>query len=540
MELKFVFLYSKNKKRIIMKQLKVVAVIFSSIILISATGCSAISKLIKSDPIKEMLLATPVGTLERMEATEVNQSTPVPQSEQLLLSDDFSDPDSGWSILSDDLGSTDYVNGTYQVIAIKESNYNWGVAGQTYNDVRVDVDVDVIETNPSLDDGFGVDCRIQENGDGYGFRIASDGYIAIELFSNDETTELVEWEFNDAVYTDGRTNHLTAICNGSQFSFFVNDIKVATTNDSTFSTGDLALSAYSGEADAITVTFDNLEVHSVVGAAVEPPQGEYSLEVNNPTDFEICGMFIVPSSEDYWKDNLLVDGDNIAPGENKTFSNLSDPSVDLRAETCDFFTVSEGYEIDLSTTTSYTLEAPRLLLHQPFDNTEGWPSGVVDGGMVSSNNGMYSLVVSEAEKLVTATGKFSGQDLVLFANASLVKAGGGDMGIYGITCRMRPDGSGIFFAIRGDGMASIIAINKGEMEQLTDWSSSEYIHAGLDSNNIEADCLGSDYTMFVNGDYVGTVEDTRYQNGKVGVAVFSPAGESTEADFDFLDVYAGE
>lgn len=523
-----------------MKPLKVVTAIFAFLFLISATGCSAITDLIKSDPIKEMLLATPVGTLERMEATEVVLSTPGPQSEQLIHSDDFSDPDSGWSIISDELGTTDYVNGAYQVTAIKERNYNWGVAGQTFSDVRVDVDVDVLETNPSLDDGFGVDCRIQDNGDGYGFRISSDGYIAIVMFENKEPVTLIEWEMNDAVYTDGRTNHLTAICDGSQLSFIVNDIQVATTTDSTFSSGDLALSAYSGEAGAITVAFDNLEVRSTNGAAVEPALGDYSLEVINPTDFEICGLFIVPSTEEFWNDDLLADGETIAPGENKTFSNLTASSVDLRAETCDYFTVSEGYEIDLSTDTSFTFEGPRLLLHQPFDSSEGWPSGVVDGGVISSHNGDYSITVSEAEKLVTATSNFSGQDLVLFANASLVKTGGGDMGIYGISCRMRTDGSGIFFAIRGDGMASIIAINKGEMEQLTDWSSSEFIHAGVDSNSIEGDCLGSEFTMFVNGDYIGRVEDTRYQSGKVGVAVFSPAGESTQADFDYLDVYAGE
>jgi len=78
------------------------------------------------------------------------------------------------------------------------------------------------------------------------------------------------------------------------------------------------------------------------------------------------------------------------------------------------------------------------------------------------------------------------------------------------------------------------------MEQLTDWTPSEFIDAGVGENNIEADCLDTYFTMFVNGDYVAYVEDSRYQSGKVGVAVFSPAGASTQADFDFLDVYAGD
>ena len=524
-----------------MKTKQLMTILFALLMGIGLTGCGAIRDLIKSDPIKDMLLATVVGTLEHTTGTELTQPTQVPM--QIVLTDDFSDPNSGWSVVSDEYGTSEYTNGTYQVTAIQENQYNWGVAGQNFKDIMIDVDVEVIKTNSSLENGFGVDCRVQENGDGYGFRIDSDGNIAIEKFENQENIVLVDWVSNDAVFTDGRSNHLTAICSGSQLTLKVNDIQVATANDSTFASGDLALSAYSGDTDPITVAFDNLTVRSVNGAVENSTtaQGNYSLEVSDSTDFEICSLFIVPSNADFWQDDLLAEGETIAPGESKTFSGLGDASVDIRAETCDFFTVDEAYHIDLLNTSTYALSAPRLLLHQPFTSIDGWPSGVVDGGMVSNRNGeVYSLTVSEAEKLVTATSSFSGQDLVLFAKTALVKAGGGDMGIYGITCRMRADGSGIFFAIRGDGMASIIAVKSGEMEQLTDWASSEYINAGIASNNIEAHCEGSDYTMYVNGDYIGSIEDTRYQSGKVGVAVFSPAGESTQADFDFLDVYAGE
>lgn len=528
-----------------MKTYRLFTLVAAFVFLFVASGCGVISDLIKSDPIKEMLLATPAGTLERVDPTVVIESTPMVQStaipDKVLFFDGFNDPDSGWSIFSDDYGSADYVDGKYQVKAIQENQYNWGVAGKNFDNVKIDVDVDVIMTNSDQNDAFGVDCRIQENGDGYGFRISSDGYYAIELYNNQENIGLVDFEYDDAIFTDGRTNHITAVCDGSQLTLWVNDIQLASVQDSTFSSGDLALTALSFETDPITVAFDNLEVRSIGESSVIEVEGDYSLVISNPTDYEICGVFIVPSIEEFWGENLLSDAEIIAAGESKTFSNLSNSSVDVRAETCEFFTVDEEYEIDLSNTSTLTLEGPRLLLHQPFDSTDGWPSGVVDGGMISNINGdVYSLTVSEAEKLVPATSNYSGQDLVLFANASLVKAGGGGMGIYGITCRMQPDGSGIFFAIRGDGMTSIIGINSGEMEQLTDWASSDYVNAGIDSNYIEADCLGSDFTMFVNGDYRAYVEDTRFQSGKVGVAVFSPAGESTQADFDFLDVYAGE
>ena len=526
-----------------MKKISIFYLVFALVLAVGLSGCGVISKLIQSDPIKEMILATPAGTLERLEPTEVVQATDFPPVDTLLFSDDFSDPDSGWDILDDEYGTTNYVDGTYQIVAIQKSNYNWGVAGQYFSDVIIDVDVDILDDNAETEDGFGVDCRIQENGDGYGFRIDTKGNIAIELFYEDETTELVDWEYNDAVYTDGRTNHLTAICNGAELTLLVNDVEVASTTDYTFFSGDIALSVYSGSADPITAAFDNLTVHSATIADVNVPaaSGGFELEVNNESDFTICGLFIVPSEEEFWSDDLLEDGESIAPGESRVFSGLPQSSVDVRAETCDFFTVNEGYEVDLNSTTSYDLAGPRQLLHQPFDNADGWPNGVVEGGMVSNSNGeVYSVTVTEAEKLVTVSSDFSGQDLILFAKASMVKAGADDMGMYGLTCRMQPNGNGVFFAIRGDGLASIIAINGGEMEQLTEWTASEFIDAGVGENNIEADCLDSYFTMFVNGDYVAYVEDTRYQSGKVGVEVFSPAGESTQADFDFIDVYAGE
>jgi uncharacterized protein YceK len=236
-----------------------VAIILIAILSISA--CSQANSA-ASNPASGMQVATIAGTLERMQPGEPTSTPGVAPKPKgiILLQDDFSNPDSGWSIYSDDYGTVGYENNTYTVKAIKAKEYNWGVAGVDLSDVRIDADVSVLETNTKKNDGFGVDCRIQENGDGYGFRITSDGYIGIFLFQDTKSVTLIDWLESNAIYTDGSSNHLTAVCKGNQFTFLVNGINVGQVQDDTFTHGDIALSAVSFEDEPVKVAFDNLVV----------------------------------------------------------------------------------------------------------------------------------------------------------------------------------------------------------------------------------------------------------------------------------------
>lgn len=193
-------------------------------------------------------------------------STPRPTADLgpgILLQDDFSDPKSGWEISTSDYGLVGYENDRYKVESYIEDTYNWCVAGINAADIRIEVDVDVAATVENGNDAFGVDCRVQENGDGYGFRISSDGYIGISKYVETKGIELQEWITSDAVYMDGRTNHLTAICQGDHLQFLVNDVNVAEVIDDTFTTGDIGFSALTFDPGTITVLFDNIIVQEL-------------------------------------------------------------------------------------------------------------------------------------------------------------------------------------------------------------------------------------------------------------------------------------
>ena len=60
----------------------------------------------------------------------------------------------------------------------------------------------------------------------------------------------------------GKLNHLTAICEGNHFSFYVNDVFIAEVVDDTFASGDIALSAISFSTDPVKVLFDDIIVYS--------------------------------------------------------------------------------------------------------------------------------------------------------------------------------------------------------------------------------------------------------------------------------------
>ncbi len=58
----------------------------------------------------------------------------------ILLSDDFSDENSGWDRYSDTETITDYDNGIYRIFVSETNMDYWANPGKNFTDVRVEVD----------------------------------------------------------------------------------------------------------------------------------------------------------------------------------------------------------------------------------------------------------------------------------------------------------------------------------------------------------------------------------------------------------------
>ena len=177
-----------------------------------------------------------------------------------LLQDDFSDSGSGWEIGDYDGGSVGYRDGAYFVTSTVSELGVWGVANRSFDDLVIEVDATQVSAGPVSDNAYGVTCREQGDGNGYYLRISGDGYYSIVKVEGGGPVVLVDWEGSSAIRQGNETNRIRAVCDGVTLKLSVNGEHLATVEDSTFTSGDIAFTATTYENEATEIHFDNLVV----------------------------------------------------------------------------------------------------------------------------------------------------------------------------------------------------------------------------------------------------------------------------------------
>jgi len=178
----------------------------------------------------------------------------------VLFQDDFSNTGSGWEEGDFDYGSVGYGDGFYKVVSSGQGETMWGAAYKDFTDVVIDVDATVISGPTNYNNDYGVVCRMQENGDGYYLLISSDGLYSILLGAGDSFNPLVDWTESSTIKQGNTSNHIQAICSGSNMTLVVNGKELVKTQDSTHASGDIGLTATTYESTPAEVHFDNLMV----------------------------------------------------------------------------------------------------------------------------------------------------------------------------------------------------------------------------------------------------------------------------------------
>jgi hypothetical protein len=190
----------------------------------------------------------------------LQKETPTSLPGTVVLQDDFSDPNSGWEEDVFDTGSLGYSQGKYVVTSTYPSTAIWGVAGQDYTDVVIEVEATQVRAPASNNNDYGVMCRVKLSGDGYSFNISGDGYYSIQKMTDNAFSDLVGWTESSAIRKGNSTNRLGVVCQGNHLSLYVNGTLLAEVTDNAYSEGDIALSATTYEDQATEVQFDNLVV----------------------------------------------------------------------------------------------------------------------------------------------------------------------------------------------------------------------------------------------------------------------------------------
>ena len=118
-------------------------------------------------------------------------------------------------------------------------------------------------------------------------------------------------------------------------------------------------------------------------------------------------------------------------------------------------------------------------------------------------------------------------------------AGGGDIGEMGLVCRWQDELNVYLLTIRSDGKYGILRKVDGveEFVGMEDYQFSSAINQGVNTNHLRADCVGDELSMYVNNQFLATVEDLHYQFGDVGFIAGSYAEPNIDVYFDNFYIY---
>lgn len=183
---------------------------------------------------------------------------------------------------------------------------------------------------------------------------------------------------------------------------------------------------------------------------------------------------------------------------------------------------------------------PEILFQDNFsDPSSGWDlqtspefeTGYRDGGFVIS--------IKAASTMAWSKPGLGFSDVVI--ETDTVKIGGLDDNSFGIICRyteMEAASSFYFFVISSDGFYGIGKVTDGRQELISS-DNMEYnsaIQQGSRNNHLQAECVGNQLVLRVNGQELASTTDDSFTAGDVGLMAGAFSASGTEIFFDNFSV----
>ena len=189
--------------------------------------------------------------------------TTFPSGPIVLLADDFSDPTSGFAVLSDEDGGVDYADGSLRFTALTEGVRWYSYSGRVEaQDVEIETTVR-LQSGPPLSE-IATLCRWIGLEDFTALAVRGDGAVGVWQVRGGVTSWLLDWtEATGLVVRRGEPFRMRATCRGSELELAINGISLAQVTDPQPTAGDVALVAglgEPGEPGELVVLFDDLEV----------------------------------------------------------------------------------------------------------------------------------------------------------------------------------------------------------------------------------------------------------------------------------------
>jgi hypothetical protein len=189
-----------------------------------------------------------------------------------LYKDDFSDTSSGWCASSSASSSTDYGGGEYIMKVITPNWFVWCNPGQTFSDIHVQVTAK--NTSAKSDTVFGLICddqkaATQADESFYYMGISADGSYTMRLNKAGKDTVLAE-DKSTAFATNAVSYTVGADCAGGNLVLYVNGTQIASAHDTTFTSGDVGLFAWTGTGAPAEIHYDDIVVTKLSTATPTP------------------------------------------------------------------------------------------------------------------------------------------------------------------------------------------------------------------------------------------------------------------------------
>ena len=181
---------------------------------------------------------------------------------------------------------------------------------------------------------------------------------------------------------------------------------------------------------------------------------------------------------------------------------------------------------------------PNILFSDDFsDTSSGWDVNSTSDGSVGYSNGTYRIAVSTTDMMLWGNPYQNFQnDVRIVVDAT--KSGGPDDNALGIICRYKDVDNFYLFIISSDGYAGIAIYKNDEFSMLSAeyMDTSDAIIQGAASNHIEATCIGSTLTLFINGTQASVATDSSFSGGDVGLFAKTFSEGNVDISFDNLVV----
>ena len=210
------------------------------------------------------------GGSEKINVTRTMTNPPLPSlPSNVIFDDDFSDPNSGWYVGSDEEGERRYEDGGYRLVVTKAQRIKGGgnLRIGELGDFSLEVDAkSIVADRYSY---YGVLFRMRgdefymfaiRSGDG-SYQMDAQTYV-IWKYEDAKWHALKNWTRSNYIEKGTSTNRLKVTCSGAQITVYVNGHKLATVTDDSLGRGVVALACVSAPFGKSDVLFDNLKIYA--------------------------------------------------------------------------------------------------------------------------------------------------------------------------------------------------------------------------------------------------------------------------------------